>query len=161
MAQFYGAHSPTVSLLPMSRQQAAAKRHTGAATKAWLFCSNSKIQAILSLSVSRTAPKAASGIYDVMPFALTGCHWPLYWPRSAGCPWLDGWHRAEKQNLGRPERDWMNILITSVTKRVARKKTSILYDKKSEKDYLTIWRVFFVVCFFFQTNGRGKSRKGL
>lgn len=37
-AQIYGGHSPAVSLLPVWRPEAAAKRHRGTAKDAWLFC---------------------------------------------------------------------------------------------------------------------------
>ncbi len=58
------------------------------------------ISFIVSFTVTHTGGKTASGIYDVMRSVLTEGLWPLYWPRSAGCPWRDGWHRPKKQSRG-------------------------------------------------------------
>lgn len=55
---------------------------------------------IVSLTVSHTGVTTASGIYDVMRSVLTEEPRPLYWPRSAGRPWWDRWHRPKKQRRG-------------------------------------------------------------
>lgn len=121
---------------------------------------------IVSLTVTHAGAKWASGIYDVMRSVLTQGHWPLYWPRSAGGPWWDGWHRPKKQSWGGLKETkvvWISQSIPPNANLTEKKLQICIHDTHKKENH--IWRETFKMCSKQKREkqkqkGRGIARKG-